>query len=602
MTQAWEARFRAGHVSLPDWAQDSPDRACVIASHDGVRQVHSLDVTSGALTVATSRPAGTTDATISPDGAWLWWFDDSGGDEYGVWRRQSFGSGPDSTARTPLDSPAAYGAGLLLGLDGVVVVGSSDDGGTRVHVHEVSPDDGGTPAPGRLLYEHEQDAAAAALSHDGALVAIEHSERGDNRHPALRVLRTAEDAAGAVVADLDDGAGLGLGALAFAPRDGDARLLVQHERAGRPELLVWDPTTGASDAVDLGLPGDVADADWFEDADALLVAVDHEARTRLYRHDLTTGTTTPIGPDDGTVGSATTRPDGDVWFTWSSAAQPRSVRSLASGVLLEAPGTTAPPSVVAQDVWAEGPGGRVHALLRRPADAPAGPLPVVVEVHGGPTAHETDSFAPDLAAWVDHGFAVLTVNYRGSTGYGSAWRDALEASVGFTELEDVAAVHAHLVAQGVLDPARSVLAGASWGGYLTLLGLGTQPERWSVGVAGVPVADYVAAYEDEMDSLQAFDRSLFGGSPTDVPEAYRLASPLTYAGAVVAPVLVLAGENDPRCPIRQIENYLGALTARGDAPVVETYRYEAGHGSYADDERIAQMRAQLEFVLRHVQP
>ena len=133
---AWEARFRAGHVSLPDWAQDAPDRACVVATHDGVRQVHSYDVGAGTLAVATNRPAGTTDASISADGAWLWWFDDDAGDEHGVWRRQAFGTAPDGGTdgvETPLDLPAAYSAGLLLGPGEIVVTGSSDDDGTRVH-------------------------------------------------------------------------------------------------------------------------------------------------------------------------------------------------------------------------------------------------------------------------------------------------------------------------------------------------------------------------------------------------------------------------------------------------------------------------------------
>ena len=88
-------------------------------------------------------------------------------------------------------------------------------------------------------------------------------------------------------------------------------------------------------------------------------------------------------------------------------------------------------------------------------------------------------------------------------------------------------MHDWAVESGLADPAACVLEGWSWGGYLTLLGLGRQPERWAVGCAGVPVADYVAAYEDEMEPLRAFDRSLFGGSPTEVPETYRTASPLT---------------------------------------------------------------------------
>jgi dipeptidyl aminopeptidase/acylaminoacyl peptidase len=263
-----------------------------------------------------------------------------------------------------------------------------------------------------------------------------------------------------------------------------------------------------------------------------------------------------------------------------------------------------PGSVPIEDVWVDGPGGPVHALLRRPAGADGspftGPLPTIIDVHGGPTHHDADVFRAYPSAWVDHGYAVVEVNYRGSTGYGSAWRDALDARVGHIELQDVVAVRDRLVADGIADPDRTVLAGASWGGYLTLLGLGTYPDRWVVGLAGVPVADYLAAYEDEMEGLKAFDRALFGGSPEQVPDKYHDSSPLTYVDGVTAPVLILAGENDPRCPIRQIENYVAVLEQRGIPH--EVYRYEAGHGSLVDDERVKQVRLELDFAARHLPP
>jgi dipeptidyl aminopeptidase/acylaminoacyl peptidase len=128
--------------------------------------------------------------------------------------------------------------------------------------------------------------------------------------------------------------------------------------------------------------------------------------------------------------------------------------------------------------------------------------------------------------------------------------------------------------------------------------LGTQPARWAAGVAGVPVADYVAAYEDEMEQLRAFDRALFGGSPEEKPAVYRECSPITYVDAVQAPVLVLAGDNDPRCPIRQIENYLDRLAHR-DAPY-RFYRYDAGHGSLVIEETIRQTAAEVWFAMRAV--
>ena len=587
----WEDRFRARRVSLPDWARDRPERAVVLATTDaGVLEVHSWQVGATGLTPATDRPDGTSGATVDPAGEWLWWFDDDRGDERGVWRRQPFGSAPGAAVdATGLE--AAYSSGLAVG-DSVAVVGSSDDG-YGVRVHAVAAD-----GAAREIYAHVEEAYVGDLSRDETLVVLAHSEHGDSRHPALRVLRVDD---GGAVADLWDGAGQGLHPLGFSPVPGDQRLLVVHERADAPALLIWDPVSGTEQLIDLAVDGEVADADWLPDAAGVVVAIDHVARTRLVRVDFASGTVTDVGPTTGTVTSFAVRDDGDVWASWSSAAQPASVRRFGVGgvdeVLLTAPGLAAPTSVAVQDVWVQGLGGRVHALLRTPASG-SGPWPLVVEVHGGPTHHDVDAFGAYASAWVDHGFALVQVNYRGSTGYGSSWRDALEARVGHVELEDVVAVRDHLVADGVADPDRVVLAGASWGGFITLLGLGVQPDRWAVGLAGVPVADYVAAYEDEMEGLKAFDRSLFGGSPTQVPDKYADSSPLTYVDAVRVPVLVLAGENDPRCPIRQIENYVVRLAERHVPHQV--YRYDAGHGSLVNDERVRQMRVEIDFVARHL--
>ena len=449
----------------------------------------------------------------------------------------------------------------------------------------------------REIYAHVEEAYVGDLSRDQTLVVLAHSEHGDSRHPALRVLRL--DDAG-TVADLWDGAGKGLHPLGFSPVAGDQRLLVVHERADAPALLVWDPVSGTEQLVDLAVDGEVADADWLPDGAGVVVAIDHVARTRLVRVDLASGAVTDVGPTTGTVTSFAVRDDGDVWASWSSAAQPAGVRRFgvdgADEVLLTAPGPAAPTSVAVQDVWVQGPGGRVHALLRTP-ESGSGPWPLVIEVHGGPTHHDVDAFGAYASAWVDHGFALVQVNYRGSGDPVPTPVWVLPEGPARTALEafaDVVAVRDHLVATGVADPDRVVLAGASWGGFITLLGLGVQPDRWAVGLAGVPVADYVAAYEDEMEGLKAFDRSLFGGSPTEVPDKYTDASPLTYVEAVRVPVLVLAGENDPRCPIRQIENYVARLAER-DVPH-QVYRYDAGHGSLVDDERVRQMRVEIDFV------
>ena len=584
----WKARFRAARMTLPDWAVLRPDRNVFVSNVSGTFEMYRWDRSDGTSAQVTARPAGTRVGTIDPAGDWIWWFDDDGGNEYGVWRRQRFEADPGaSTAEVAVPGLLpSYPSGLCLGQHGFAVVGRSTDEGASIYVAHPGSD----PV---VVYSHEQDAGVIALSRDDSLLAIEHSEHGDSRHMALRVVRVAD---GSTVADKWDGVGRGVAAVAFAPIEGDTRLLARHERQDRWTPFIWDVADDTELALALDLPGDVS-AQWFADASALLIGHEYQARSSLYRYDLATNSLEQLEIPAGTISGATARPDGTIEFLWSSGAQAPALRDSAGQVVFTPPGPVAPESVPVEDAWVDGQGGLIHALVSKPAGA-VFPVPTVFLVHGGPAMYDADAFSPGVAAWVDAGFAVVRVNYRGSTGYGSGWRDALTQRVGLTELEDLLAVRTWAVASGLADPSRIVLTGGSWGGYLTLLGLGTQPDAWAVGVAGVPVADYVAEYQDEMEGLRAYDRALFGGSPDEVPDRYRQSSPITYVDDVVAPVFILAGANDPRCPIRQIDNYIERLTARS-APF-EVYRFDAGHGSLVVEERIKQAEAEIDFARRHL--
>ena len=154
-------------------------------------------------------------------------------------------------------------------------------------------------------------------------------------------------------------------------------------------------------------------------------------------------------------------------------------------------------------------------------------------VHGGPTWLDLDRWQPEVQAYVDAGFAVGMVNYRGSIGYGREWRDALIGNIGGPELEDVNAGLRDLVARGIADPERAVIAGHSWGGYVTLLELGKHPELWRCGVAGVPVGDYEPGYEELSPLLQEYDRALLGGkTPKELPDLMRDRNPINFADDV----------------------------------------------------------------------
>ena len=580
MTEPWEQRFRAASLSFPHWARNAPDRLVLSSNESGAWQVYAWDRATGSRRQVTDDPIGVIGGAATPDGSGVVWFHDVTGDEVGHWRIAPF-EGGDARPLAP-GVADAWTTGVALG-DGLAVVGTAAGDGFSVFVVE---GDG----PARLVHHHAELVEVGGLSRDSGLLAVLHAEHGDTIHPAVRILdaRTGE-----ARADQWDGPGLGLGVAGWSPVAGDQRLALSHEREGRQRPAVWDPVSGERRDYTVDLPGDVEIEGWWPDASALLLVHEHEGRSQLHRLELAGGLE-EIPHPPGTVSGAGVRPDGQVWFRLASGAEPPSVRTAGGDEVCPPAGDRAPAGRPYRSWSFANPSGqRIHGFVATPPGD--GPHPVVMLVHGGPTWAYSDTFLPDVQAYVDHGLAVAMVNYRGSTGYGTAFRDALIGNPGFPEVEDVVAGLAALVAEGIVDPGRAAIAGGSWGGYVTLLALGLHPGRWAVATAAVPVADYVTAFADEAPALQAFDRSLFGGGPEEVAELYVERSPLTYVDRVRAPVLVIAGDNDSRCPIRQVLNYVDALKARGGE--VELYTFDAGHGSMVIDERVRQMRAELDFLL-----
>jgi dipeptidyl aminopeptidase/acylaminoacyl peptidase len=593
----WEQRFLAPTLSLPVWARDAPDRLAVSTSESGSWQVYAWDRAAGTRRRVTDNPIGVfagydePAGFPTPDGSRLVWFEDRTGDEVGRWLTASFDSAGDqvSTPRPLVDGvPDAWSEGVAVGTRAIVLCSSGDDG----FAIWVSVDG----APGVRIHHHPQAISVGGLSRDERLFAIEHAEHGDTIHPALRILETET---GRTVADLWDGEGLGLHVADWSPVEGDQRVAIVHERGDVLRPAIWDPTTGGRTDLDLDLPGDVTVMDWWPDASALLLLHQSNGRSELWRLTVATGELARVEHPTGTIAGAAVRPDGTIWYLHASGHEPPSLRaSGGDGDILALDGPPAP-GARPYEAWAfrNARGDEIRGFYVTPEGNP--PFPTIMDVHGGPTWDYADEYRPSAQAWVDHGFAVAMVNYRGSTGRGRAFRDALIGDPGFPETEDVIAGLDDLIARGITDPERAVVAGNSWGGYITLLCVGLHPDRFVLGLGGVPVADYPVAYEDEAETLRAMDRTLFGGSPAERPDLYRERSPLTYIRDVRAPLLILAGSNDPRCPIRQILNYCDRLRELGKP--FELYRYDAGHGALVIAEQVRQMRARLAFTLERVE-
>ena len=580
---AWERRFRAPVVLFPRWARDAPDKLVYSSNAEGSYQLYSWDRVARQRKRLTSNPIGVQNGRPLNDGSSTLWFEDTTGDETGRLLVTPFAGGE---AR-PLsrDLPVGWQAGLELG-DKFAAVGISQVG--RYSIHLVKPD-----GEASVLLEKPEPMHISGMTADGRLLCVRHPQGDDNIHNALRVVETRM---GRVIGALADGPGKGLRAHSFSPIAGDRRIAFTHERQGLGRPGTWDPEGDERRDYACDLPGDLSIADWYPDGRSLLLVHEHEGRNRLYRLDLFSGGLDAQDHPEGTISGAGVRPDGHVWLRHANGARPPSVIRLDGTPVLDS-GEQAPEGVPYRSWFFDNQAGdRVHGFVATPPGP--GPHPVLMWVHGGPTFAYTDTFMPDVQAWVDHGVAVAMVNYRGSTGYGSAWRDRLIGNPGLLEVEDVTAGLDDLVRQGVADPARAMIGGRSWGGYVTLMAIGTQPDRFAVALATVPVADYPAAYEDESADLQAYDRTLFGGSPETAPEMYRERSPLTYIGNVKTPVLIVGGDNDSRCPIRQIINYTDEMEKRGLK--FELYRYSAGHGSMLVEERLKQFRLELDFANQHL--
>ena len=516
---AWRQRFRATRCTLPEWARDRPDRLVYGSNAGGKSEIYAWDRAAGTHRQVTDRSEGTSLGHIDPGGTMVWWFDDEAGSEFGGWMRQPFVGGTTEPADASL--PSGYPAGLAVGTD-LAVIGLSNDAGVGFFLLR----------PGQRaqkIYAHREFAVVGGLSRDESLVSMEHSEQGDSRHRAIRII----DPQGRAVAELYDGPGLGLEAGSWSPRRGDNRLLILHGRTGHVRPAVWQPKGDQVIDVAVSLPGDLRPS-WYPDARALLIEHDYRGRTELYRYHLETSDLSRVPSPAGLIVRACVRPDGEVWFDWTSAVEPPQIRS-ASGPVIGTGPSTAPAGTAFADLDVNG----VHAFLAEPSGPR--PHPTIFGIHGGPESFTGDEYLPRTQSWVDHGYAVVSVNYRGSSGYGKAWRDALEGNPGFTELEDIVAVRERVVSVGIADPRRIIIWGGSWGGYLTLLGLGTRPELWSLGIAIAPVADYVAAYEDELEPERAYDRSLLGGTPGERPDFYRERSPITYVERVHVPVFIWPG-------------------------------------------------------------
>jgi dipeptidyl aminopeptidase/acylaminoacyl peptidase len=244
-------------------------------------------------------------------------------------------------------------------------------------------------------------------------------------------------------------------------------------------------------------------------------------------------------------------------------------------------------------------GTPIHGLLYRPTNVAAGTrLPVVLAVHGGPTAQARPEFSEPDQYLLTRGIAILDLNYRGSTGYGKTFARLNDGRLRENELEDLEGAVRWIGTQPGLDARRVAIMGGSYGGYLTMAGVARLPALFKSGVAFVGVSNWLTALDGASPELKASDRIEYGDVDDESDRVFfRQISPLTYADRVRSPMLVVHGANDPRDPVAESDQFVSALRER-DVEVQYLRFPDEGHGVRKLPNRVITYRRIADFLER----
>ena len=224
--------------------------------------------------------------------------------------------------------------------------------------------------------------------------------------------------------------------------------------------------------------------------------------------------------------------------------------------------------------------------------------PAIVSVHGGPSAQTMNGFNRSIQYLVNNGYVVIAPNYRGSTGYGKDFEEKNRFDMGGGDLQDVIGAARFLQTIGYVNPRKIALTGGSYGGYMTMMGLTKAPEVWAAGAAIVPFVNWFTELEHEDPVLREWDLATMG-DPVENRALYEDRSPIHFIDRIRAPLLVLAGANDPRCPKEESDQVTEAIRKRGG--VVEYHSYEdEGHGFSRIENAIDSFERTVAFLNKYV--
>ena len=244
----------------------------------------------------------------------------------------------------------------------------------------------------------------------------------------------------------------------------------------------------------------------------------------------------------------------------------------------------------------------IPAILYQPHGAnAAAPVPALVMVHGGPGGQSRKSYTAFIQHLVNHGYAVLAANNRGSSGYGKTFFHMDDRRHGDVDLKDIVYARKYLESLDWVNPDKIGIIGGSYGGYMVAAALAFEPEVFDVGIDIFGVTNWVRTLSSIPPWWEAFKEALYDemGDPATDKERHQRISPLFHAEHIRKPLLVVQGANDPR--VLQVESdELVAAVKKNGVPVEYLVFPDEGHGFLRKENRIAASDAYISFLSKHL--
>jgi dipeptidyl aminopeptidase/acylaminoacyl peptidase len=246
----------------------------------------------------------------------------------------------------------------------------------------------------------------------------------------------------------------------------------------------------------------------------------------------------------------------------------------------------------------------IPSIYYQPKEASANhKVPAIVMVHGGPGGQTTRNYSSQVQYLVNHGYAVLGINNRGSSGYGKSFNTADDGKHGREPLWDCIEAKVYLASLGHIDPERIGIMGGSYGGYMTLAAMAFRPEAFKVGVDIFGVSNWVRTLESIPPYWESFRLALYAevGDPVKDKDFLVATSPLFHAKEIKKPLMVVQGANDPRVIKPESDEIVEAVKKNG-VPVEYVVFEDEGHGFSKKKNQIEANRRILEFLDKHLLP